>query len=289
MDNKTLIREIVDLIKIAETTLPGDVICALERAYDQECGIAKIQIETRLKNIDVAKKTNRPLCQDTGVQTFFIEVGKDYPFIGQLKPCIVEAVKIATKEIPLRPNTFDPFTRRNHKDNTGDYIPAITWDFTTGDDVIVTAIPKGGGSENMSKLVMLKPLDGIDGVKDFVIREITSAGGNPCPPTVIGIGVGGGADLAMKLGKKALLRPIGMHHPDKVIAQIENDLIKEINKTGIGPMGLGGKTTVLDVHIEKAPRHPASLPVGMVVQCWADRRAKMILHADGSFEMMNYD
>jgi len=101
--------------------------------------------------------------------------------------------------------------------------------------------------------------------------------------------VGGGADLAMKLGKKALLRPIGMHHPDKVIAQIENDLIKEINKTGIGPMGLGGKTTVLDVHIEKAPRHPASLPVGMVVQCWADRRAKMILHADGSFEMMNYD
>ena len=116
MDNKTLIREIVDLIKIAETTLPGDVICALERAYDQECGIAKIQIETMLKNIDVAKKTNRPLCQDTGVQTFFIEVGKDYPFIGQLKPCIVEAVKIATKEIPLRPNTFDPFTRRNHKE-----------------------------------------------------------------------------------------------------------------------------------------------------------------------------
>jgi len=287
MDTEDLTGGIVDLIRIAETTLPFDVVQALAQAKQHEQGIGRIQIETILKNIEVAKRTNRPLCQDTGVQTFFVEVGMDFPWIGLVKPCIIDAVKIATKTIPLRPNTFDPITRRNHKDNIGDYIPAITWDFVDGDDVIITAIPKGGGSENMSKLVMLKPLDGIEGVKEFVVREVCKAGGNPCPPTVIGIGIGGGADLAMKLGKKALLRPVGMRHPDPSIAKIEKDIITQINKTGIGPMGLGGNTTVLDVHIEKAPRHPASLPVGMVVQCWADRRASLRITWDGQWEMID--
>jgi fumarate hydratase subunit alpha len=198
---------------------------------------------------------------------------------------IKKAVKQATESIPLRPNTFDVFTKENHKDNIGAYIPAITWDFTDGSDVIITAVPKGGGSENMSKLVMLKPGVGLQGVKDFVVETMIQAGGNPCPPTVVGLGVGGGADLAMKLGKFALLRPVGHRHPDKKIAQLEEDLIRDINQSGIGPMGLGGKTTVLDVHVEHAPRHPASLPVGLVVQCWADRRATMTLHNDGSYEV----
>ena len=287
MDTKRLTEEIVELIRTAETTLPDDVIKALHQALDRERGIARIQIETMLENVRIAKDSARPICQDTGVQTFFVEIGRDFPNCGLLKPCIVNAVRIATKKIPLRPNTFDPFTRENFQDNIGAHIPAITWDFVEGDSVMITAIPKGGGSENMSKLVMLKPLQGIEGVKDFVIREITQAGGNPCPPTVIGIGVGGGADLAMKLGKKALLRPIGKRHPEKNIAAIEKDLIDEINASGIGPMGLGGKTTVLDVHIEKAPRHPASLPVGMVVQCWADRRAKMKIDRNGNCKRVN--
>ena len=276
---------IVQLIKKAETELPEDVIHSLEQAYKIEDGIAKTQIEAILKNIDLAKKTGRPMCQDTGIQTFFVEVGIDFPHINKLKDLITDAVKKATKEIPIRPNTVDPFTGENHKDNTGDHIPYITWDFAEGSDVYITALPKGGGSENMSKLGMLKPGVGIKGVKDFVVEEMIKAGGNPCPPTIVGVGIGGGADLAMKLGKKALLRPVGNRHKNKTIALMEEELIKRINDSGIGPMGLGGKTTVLDVHIEKAHRHPASLPVGIAVQCWSDRRANMVIHSDGSWEV----
>ena len=276
---------IIQLIKKAETELPKDVIDALEHAYKIEKGVAKTQMEAILKNIDLAKKTRRPMCQDTGIQTFFVGVGVDFPHINKIKDFIVDAVKTATIKIPLRPNTVDPFTGENHKDNTGEHVPYITWDFVEGSDVLITAFPKGGGSENMSKLGMLKPGVGIEGVKDFVVEEMLKAGGQPCPPTVVGVGIGGGADLAMKLGKKALLRPVGNRHKEKVIVAIEEELIRRINESGIGPMGLGGKTTVLDVHIEKAHRHPASLPVGIAVQCWADRRASMIIHADGSWEV----
>ena len=225
------------------------------------------------------------MCQDTGIQTFFVDVGIDFPYISRLKDIIIEGVKKATKEIPIRPNTVDPFTGVNHKDNTGFFVPYVTWDFTGGSDVLITSLPKGGGSENMSKLGMLKPGVGIEGVKDFVVEEMINAGGNPCPPTVVGVGIGGGADLSLKLGKKSLLRPVGVRNKDKTIAKLEEELIKRINSSGIGPMGLGGKTTVLDVHIERAHRHPASLPVGIAVQCWADRRAHMVIHSDGSWEV----
>jgi fumarate hydratase subunit alpha len=285
VDNVDIKNGIIQLIKKAETELPTDVINALKKARGVEEGIAKTQIETILKNIDLAKKSGRPMCQDTGIQTFFVEIGMDFQHINKLKGLILDAVKIATMKIPLRPNTVDPFSGENHKDNTGDNIPYITWDFVEGSDVYITALPKGGGSENMSKLGMLKPGVGIEGVKDFVVKEMIKAGGNPCPPTIVGVGIGGGADLAMKLGKKSLLRPIGNRHKDKTIAAIEEELIKRINDSGIGPMGLGGKTTVLDVHIEKAHRHPASLPVGIAVQCWADRRSEMVIHSDGSWEV----
>jgi fumarate hydratase subunit alpha len=285
MDQEHIKKGIVELIKKAETDLPSDVVNALKYAYEIETGIAKIQLEAILKNIELAKKTKRPMCQDTGIQTFFVTVGIDFPKILELNTIIEEAVKIATFQIPLRPNTVDPLTGLNHKDNIGNYIPYITWEFTNGNDVSITAFPKGGGSENMSKLGMLKPGVGIDGVKNFIVEEIIKAGGNPCPPTVVGVGIGGGADLALKLGKKALLRPVGNRNKDNKIAEIENELIKIVNKSNIGPMGLGGKTTVLDIHIEMAHRHPASLPVGIVVQCWANRRAHMIIHKDGSWEV----
>ncbi|MGF3554323.1 MAG: fumarate hydratase [Thermoplasmatota archaeon] len=285
MEYKNLVIGVVKLIKKAEIELPNDVIKSLKNAYKIEKGIAKIQIENILKNIDIAKKTQRPLCQDTGLQTFFVKLGKKSPYIGILKNLIIEGVKIATKEIPLRPNTVDPFTQFKDANNIGDFIPDITWDFVNGSKIEIIAIPKGAGSENMSKLKMLNPSEGLKGVKKFVIEEIIKASGNPCPPTVIGIGIGGGADLALYLGKKALIRPVGMHHHDKKIASFEEELKKEINKSGIGPMGLGGKTTVLDVHIEKAHRHPASLPVGLIVQCWANRRANMIIHENGEWEV----
>jgi fumarate hydratase subunit alpha len=285
MDLTSIENGIIQLIRKAETELPEDVIRALERAYETEEGIAKTQIEAILKNVALAKKSQRPMCQDTGIQTFFVMVGIDFPGINNLKSLITNAVKRATKEIPLRPNTVDPFTGENHGDNTGDHIPYITWDLVDGDEVRITAFPKGGGSENMSKLGMLKPGLGIKGLKEFVVEEVIKAGGQPCPPVVVGVGVGGGADLAMKLGKTALLRPVGDRHHDKYIAALEKELIQRINGSGVGPMGLGGKITVLDVHIEKAHRHPASLPVGIAVQCWADRRARMVIQSDGTWEV----
>ncbi|PNX47843.1 MAG: fumarate hydratase [Thermoplasmata archaeon M11B2D] len=276
---------IIELIKKAETELPKDVIIALKQAYDREEGIAKIQIETILKNIELAKTSGRPMCQDTGIQTFFITAGFDSPYLKTIKGILFDAVKKATIEIPLRPNTVDLFTGKNHGDSTGDYIPSITWDLLPGSDIIITALPKGGGSENMSRLGMLKPGVGIEGVKKFIVDEVMKAGGSPCPPTVIGVGIGGGADISLKLAKIALLRPVGKRHPEQTISTIEQEIIERINGSGIGPMGLGGKTTVLDVHIEKAHRHPASLPVGISVQCWADRRSSMVIHANGTWEV----
>lgn len=285
MNEESIISGIVELIRKAETQLPDDVIKALKKAYQIETGVAKTQIGAILENIDLAKNSKRPMCQDTGIQTFFVDVGIDFPDIKKLKKIISDGVKKATKEVPLRPNTIDPLTGENHKDNTGAHIPYITWDFVEGSDVIITAFPKGGGSENMSRLGMLKPGVGIEGVKDFVVEELIKAAGQPCPPTVVGVGIGGGADLSLKIGKRALLRPVGVRNKDKALAAIEVELIKRINESGIGPMGLGGKTTVLDVHVEKAHRHPASLPVGIAVQCWADRRAHMVIFSDGSWEV----
>ncbi|MCJ2513014.1 MAG: fumarate hydratase [Candidatus Thermoplasmatota archaeon] len=285
MDFNNVKQGIIELIRKAETELPSDVIKSLKKAYDVEVDVAKTQIKAILDNIELAKKSKRPMCQDTGIQTFFVDIGVDFPFLGEIENLIIEAVKDATKSIPLRPNTVDPFTGKNHNDNTGDFLPYITWNFTKGNNVQITSLPKGGGSENMSKLGMLKPGVGIEGVKNFIVDEVINAAGNPCPPTVIGVGIGGGADLALKLGKKSLLRPIGIRHQDKQISLIEEELIKRINESGIGPMGLGGKTTVLDVHIEKAHRHPASLPVGLVVQCWANRRANIIINSDGKWRV----
>ncbi len=285
MHGEDVVAGIVTLIQKAETELPQDVVDALQHACTVEKGVAKTQLETILKNVELARISKCPMCQDTGIQTFFVQVGNTFPHIDKIGTWITWGVQQATKEIPLRPNTVDPFSGKNHGDNTGECIPYITWEFVEGNNVSITALPKGGGSENMSKLGMLKPGVGIKGVKDFVVDEMIKAGGNPCPPTIVGVGIGGGADLSLKLGKKALLRPVGVRHKDKTIASMEVELIKRINASGIGPMGLGGKTTVLDVHIEKAHRHPASLPVGIAVQCWADRRAHMVIHADGTWEV----
>jgi fumarate hydratase subunit alpha len=285
MDNNNIETGIISLIKKAETELPRDVISALKHTQKIEEGIAKVQIEAILKNIELAKQSGRPMCQDTGVQTFFVNIGFDSPYRYQIKKLIINAVKKATLEIPLRPNTVDPFTGKNKGDNTGEFIPYLTWNFLEGNKIKIIALPKGGGSENMSKLGMLKPGAGIEGIKKFVVDEMLKAGGSPCPPTIVGVGIGGGADLAMKIAKMALLRPLGERHQEKYIADLEEDLLEQINNSGIGPMGLGGKTTVLDVHIEKAHRHPASLPVGLVVQCWAHRKATMVIHANGNWEV----
>jgi fumarate hydratase subunit alpha len=285
MDQKELETGILQLIRKAETEIPPDVIAALKQAYAVETGAAKIQLEAMLANVEMARKKRCPMCQDTGILTFFVNVGTDFTTTGKLKQAIEHAVARATLEIPLRPNTVDPMTATNHGDNLGSYLPHILWDFQPGDSVQIMTLPKGSGSENMSALGMLAPSAGLEGVKQFVLNVVKKAGGRPCPPIVVGVGIGGSADLVMNLGKRALLRPVGTRHADKLIATIEEELLEMINKTGIGAMGLGGKITALDVHVEVAHRHPASLPVGVVIQCWADRRASMIVHNDGSWEV----
>jgi len=285
MNKKHLVQGFVQLILKAETELPSDVVTALTQAYKKETGAASLQLELILANVKLARKKRCPLCQDTGVFSFFIKAGYDFPAPGSLKGIIEQAVIESTKKIPLRPNTVDPMTSKNHGDNLGLNLPQLIWDFEPGNKVQVTALPKGSGSENMSALGLLSPRAGLEGVKQFVLSQVKKAGGKPCPPIVVGVGIGGSADLVMTLGKRALLRPVGVHHTDRRIATLERELLKMINATGIGTMGLGGKITALDVHVEVAHRHPASLPVGVVMQCWADRRAHITLHADGSWKV----
>ena len=278
---------VYELLLRAETDLPQDVENALRKAMENEEGIARTQFSNILKNVEMARKYKKPMCQDTGTPTFFIKVGMEFPYRNILKEAIIEGVRIATEKIPLRPNAVDVITGKNSGDNTGLNIPYFHWDVVAGNECIITAMPKGGGSENASALKMLKPGEGLKGVKKFVVSHMAEMGGDPCPPTVVGVGIGGGGDIAMEIAKRALLRKVGERHPDKKIADMEEELLHSINSLGIGPMGLGGKTTSLDVHIEVAHRHPASLPVGIAVQCWANRRRSIKI--DGGGNIWNID
>jgi len=286
MIQKDIEDQLVEGIRQAETKLPDDVISALRKAKEVEEGLAKLQIEAILENVDIAKNTKTPMCQDTGIQTFYIKVGDKFPYLGELKDIITNAVKRATMEVPLRANTVDPFTYGNPGNNIGRYIPLFTWDIEKGEECTIYIIPKGGGSENMCALNMMIPGKGIKGFKRFVVDHIISCEGKPCPPTIVGVGIGGGAELSLKLGKKALLRDVGERHPESRIAKLEEELIELINESGVGPMGIGGKTTVLDIHIDYAYRHPASFPIGVVVQCWADRRSKVKINKEGLVEVI---
>ncbi len=279
-------KELSAAIGKAATVLPADVVRGLEATRDREAGAARVQIEAILKNIVIARDGAVPICQDTGTITFFVKLGVGFPHLADLWRALPAATRAATQAVPLRPNTVHPFTGKNPGDNTGRYIPAITWEATEGNEVEIHVLPKGGGSENCSVLQMLIPGAGLKGVKEAVVEHVVSCGGRPCPPTVIGVGIGGGADLAVKLGKLALLRPLGQRHPEPEVAAIEAELEELINASGVGPMGLGGRTTVLAVHAEYAHRHPASLPLGIVVQCWAHRRAVVRVRSNGQIEVL---
>ncbi len=282
MNEEQLSKGLMTALQQATTLLPQDVIIALQRAEESEDSPqAKKQLQTILQNIKVAKEHQAPLCQDTGLHTFFITAGTASPYLSKLQRVIESALAMATEQIPLRPNTVHPFTEENPGDNLGRYMPYLSWKLVDGDEVSITILPKGGGCENMSALKMLLPTVGMKGIKRAVIDHIIACGGKPCPPTIVGIGIGGGADIAMSLGKQALLRSVGTHHPEPIVAALEEELVHLINMSGVGPMGIGGKNTVLAVHIEYAYRHTASLPVGIVVQCWAHRYAKVHLTADG--------
>lgn len=269
---------IVQLFKESVIYLPDDVKDALKEAEKNEKNkLSRNTLSAICENIKIAEEKGIPMCQDTGVPIIFLKIGKniDSSDIIKIIDKIKEGVKKATKEVPLRPNVVHPISRKNLKTNVGMGSPFINLEFdeNLNREIEITVFPKGAGSENMSALKMLTPADGIKGIKNFILETIANAGGKPCPPIVVGVGIGGTADLSLKLAKKALLRKIGERHEDKVIAKLEVELLNDINKLGIGTMGLGGNITALDVFIEMMGCHTASLPVGICIQCWADRKS----------------
>ena len=285
MDEKRLEDAVVALLKRSVVELPPDIIKGLEDAYSSETNeVARVQLKTILDNIGLAKEMQRPICQDTGIHLFFVKIpyGTDVDLDG----IIVNAIGRATESVPLRPNAVDPITRNNPGNNIGPHMPYVTYQFHDKEYIEIIAFPKGAGSENMSAMAMLTPAQGIIGIKEFVLNAVTEAGGKPCPPTIIGVGIGGSADLCAKMAKLALLRPLDDHNPDPDLDSLERELAEALNKTGIGPMGLGGRTTVLGVKIGKAACHTASHPVAINIQCWAARKATLRAYPDGRIDQV---
>jgi len=268
------------LLTKAATELPTDVKEALKAAAEREKNeTAKTQLSAILTNIEIAE-TGIPMCQDTGIMIFYVKVGDKFPYIGEIKNALTRATEKATAEVPLRPNAVNPIVGGNSGNNTGVKIPWINWEIVEGSSLEVTAFPKGGGSENVCIVGMLKPGVGLKGVKKLVVDNVMSYMGAACAPNIIGVGIGGGSDIAIKIAKQQLLRPLNDKHPEPEVAKIEQELIEAINTSGIGAMGLGGDTTVLGVKVDYAMRHPASLPVGVAVQCWAARHSTAVISKD---------
>ena len=274
-----------NILKQAVIYLPDDVKAALKKAYAEETSdTGKTQLKAILDNIELAEKYKAPVCQDTGTIIFFVKAGAKAKDLDKVEGALINAVKRATKEVPLRPNAVNPFDQKNSGDNTGRNIPFVNWEIVSGDQIEITVMTKGGGSENVCIGGMIVPGEGINGLKKFVVDAVIKAGSQPCPPNILGIAVGGGADISMKLAKKALLRPLNEPNADPMLAKLEQEILEAVNMTGIGPMGLGGKTTVLGVKIDYAFRHPASFPAAVSFNCWAARRSTAKINADGTVE-----
>ncbi len=268
--------DIVDIVARlcieANTQLPTDIADALYNAkMNEPWDLARSTLSLLEDNLCLAKQKNLPICQDTGMACVFLEIGNEVFIEGDIYAAVNEGVRRGYTEGYLRKSiTADPILRKNTEDNTPAF---ITTEFTSSNKLRITVAPKGAGSENMSRLAMLNPADGIDGVKNFVIEAVKAAGSNPCPPIIVGLGIGGTFDKVAYLAKKALLRPLNIPNADRFYAEFENELMAEVNALGIGPQGFGGKTTCLGVSIEKAATHVASLPVAVNISCHVTRRA----------------
>jgi fumarate hydratase subunit alpha len=270
--------EIVERVKHmcmeANYRLEPDVLKAVREAEASESSaIAKDILGDMLKNLDIADREDMPICQDTGMAVFFVDIGREVHIDGNITDAINEGVRRGYKEGYLRASIVsDPIERKNTGDNTPS---VIHYDIVEGDEITIKFAPKGFGSENMGKLKMLKPSEGIEGIKKFVIDTVREAGPNPCPPIVVGIGIGGTMDKACQLAKKALFRELGTHNEKSHIEELEVDLLKEINELGIGPQGFGGDTTALGLNIETFPTHIAGLPVAVNINCHVSRHREI--------------
>ena len=268
--------------------IPQDLRDALTAARERETSVTGIRVlETIQRNVEIADEQDNLVCQDTGIAVYYCRVGEHFPLHpARIQAALKAGTERATVEHPLRSNTVHTLTRENTGANVGYRVPILHWDFVPDwDGLDVKCVPKGSGSENMSFLKMCVPADGVKGIKQFVLESIVGAGGKPCPPGIVGIGLGGSADYAMHLAKEAIARPVGSRNPDPLVAQLEDELYELLNETGIGPMGLGGDVTVLQCHIEHADTHMTLNPVAVNYQCWAARRASAHIAADGTVEL----
>ncbi len=269
---------VVNLLRLANTKLPKDIGWALEAAAAWETSpIAYSQLGAIMDNVKKAEFLGRTMCQDTGIPIFYVRGRFESSIVGEIS----RGIEKATKSIPLRPNTVDPITRENIGNNLGKGMPIVHFIPTEDDFTEITVLLKGAGSENMTRLAMLNPSDGVEGINRFVFDSVIDAGGRPCPPSIVGIGIGGTADECVAMAKMALVRPIDEDNPDPILKKMEEDLFVKINGSGLGPMGLGGATTVLAVKINTAYCHTASLPVAVNIGCWATRRASVRISDKG--------
>lgn len=270
--------EVARLCIEAACDLPADVERAVRKAADDEVSeFGKYAMEKVCRNLEIARENQVPMCQDTGMVIVFAELGQDAHIVGgDFETAINAGIAQGYTEGYLRKSTVvDPLLNRV---NAGDNTPAIIYTrIVEGDTLTLTVMPKGAGSENMTKLAMLKPAQGLEGVKRFVVNAVVSAGGNPCPPTIVGVGLGGNADKALQLSKEALRREVGAPNTDAGYAALEAELLEEINASGIGPQGFGGRVTALAVHIETYPTHIATLPVAVTLNCHAARHKTVTL------------
>jgi len=274
---------VAGLLKIANTKLPDDIGWALEAAAGWETDdTARSQLGGIMENIKKAKFLARPMCQDTGVPVFYVS-GKIIPGIEE---GIREGIRKANSSVPLRPNTVHPISRKNSGDNLGKGMPIIHYRPTDSENTEITVLIKGAGSENMTKLAMLNPADGVEGIKAFIISAVLEAGGRPCPPTVVGVGIGGTSDRCVEMAKEALLIPLDKTNEDAAERELEEELFTILNSSGLGPMGLGGDSTVLGVRVLTEYCHTASLPVAVNLNCWAARKATVRIMSDGTYEYL---
>ena len=267
--------------------IPPDIVSAIERAAATETlEVAKRIFSHYLQSIALGRERAMMVCQDTGIPIYWVEIGGDLRLDGsQLTDAIVRGTERATREHPLRSSIVSPLRRENRQTNSGERIPIVHYEFVRGSGVLdILFMPKGSGSENMSFMQMLVPADGVNGIKRFVLEQVVGAGPKPCPPTIVGVGIGGSSDLCMTLAKKATARPLGTQNPYPEMAALETELLEAINQTGIGPQGLGGNTTALAVHIESAWTHITCNPVAVNMQCWRAERRRARITSDGKVE-----
>lgn len=277
ISTELIIDTIAEMCIQSNCHLNEDVYTALEKAKQKESSPIGKEILCQLtENADIALQKHMPICQDTGMAIVFLEVGQEVHITGGLlEDAVNEGVRRGYKKGYLRKSVVeDPFLRVNTKDNT----PAILYTkIVAGDSIDITVAPKGFGSENMSRVYMLKPSDGIEGAKKAILETVEQAGANPCPPMVVGVGCGGSFEYSAYLAKKALLRPIGSHSDKKHIRQMEQELLQKMNDTGIGPQGLGGNTTVLGVNIESYATHIAGMPIAINISCHVTRHCHKVI------------